>query len=146
MSKTTITTEDVLRAARSEIGQFWIQGELGLKGKGVCALGGISSALEFLHTNNGMSYPQEYKPKNKREATLQNKALKAMEVLYEALPAKVRESYETSIHYTTSNYNTKKKAKANKHADAIVEYNDTSGRHKRTVTKWFDRAIEMAAK
>lgn len=129
-----MTTEDVLRQARREVGLYWVQGALGTPGNEVCALGAVSSVMDLMTPTGGIAYPSEYKPKTKKQKRMQKLAFAACEQLYKALPAAARIADEGSSSH------------AEAVAESIVTYNDYDGRHKRTITKWFDRAIDISAK
>lgn len=129
-----MTTQDVLRDARREIGQYWVQGELGSPGKAVCALGSVSSVLELMHTNGGMAYPNEFPASTKKEKRMKSLAMAACETLYKALPV------------SAQRLEIKDETHTDRVLNAIVNYNDKKDRHKRTITKWFDRAITVSGK
>lgn len=141
-----MTTEDALRMARADIGRNWGQGGLDFRpyGGGThvrCAIGSVSHVLDLLSTNGGVDYPSEWPAATKKQKRIKKLAMASLETLYKALPNDAR--------MTPDDYKKmfgEKPTHTELVQQAIIEYNDIPGRHKRTITKWFDRAIAIATK
>lgn len=158
-----MTTEDVLRMARKEVGKYWMSGTLveatgyekewnpetesytydfsNVKISGVCALGSLTSVLDLMHVTDGIAYPSAFPASTKKEKRMKKLAMAASEQLYKALPVSAQYGNPKSSHYEDyEDY-----SHANIVSESIIDYNDADYRHKRTITKWFDRAIALAS-